>query len=149
MPDMSFSVFFDNLNFKKIKIDLFDPVVLSEFRFAVAFKIGNVGIQPDRHCQIPGIADAVQSPENLVGSCLAGIVADYEILFRVIVFQDQTAPESKHVIVLSAGFFLPVSLFLNTISCGFRRVKFPCMQKIIILYYNQPASGQAVILSIF
>lgn len=134
-----FSVFFDYLYFQIVEIDFFDPVVLTEFGFAVALEIRNIGIQPDRNSQIPGVADTVESPEYFVRPCFFGVIADHQIFCCLVVFQDQPAPESKHVCILSAGIQFPASVFSDTISCGFGCVKFPCIQEIIILYWNQPA----------
>ena len=60
------AILLDYLNFQKIKFNLFNPVVLTEFCFAVTLEICDVGIQPDRNRKVPCVADAFKPAEDLV-----------------------------------------------------------------------------------
>ena len=46
------SILLDHLYLQKIKINRLDKAVLAEAGFAVAFKLADVGVQPDRFTEI-------------------------------------------------------------------------------------------------
>ena len=61
-------VFFDDMNFKVIKFDLLDKVVLAKTRLVPLLKFLDVRIQPERLLQIEGEAELVQPGKYLFGA---------------------------------------------------------------------------------
>lgn len=79
-------LFFNDMNFQKIKINRFHKIVLVETGLAMALKFSDGGVQPDRFAQIKFIADLVKSLENLVGPGIFAVICDDGVSEKVIVF---------------------------------------------------------------
>ena len=73
-------IFFDNLNFQKVKFDFFDKTVLVETGFGMELKIPDGGIQPDRVWQIKRIADFFQSAKHFMRTGVCGFFTEYRIV---------------------------------------------------------------------
>ena len=83
----SLFLFFNHLDFQKIKINRIHETVLIESRFGMPLEFVDIHIQPDRFAEIKFIADLIQSIENLVGSCIATVITDGGIFDHMIVFK--------------------------------------------------------------
>ena len=85
---MRSSVFFYDLNFQKIKVNLFDKIILPEPGPGMLLKIFHVGIQPDGLTKIKGIADVLQTAKNLVRAGILRFFAEDSVPEHVIVFPE-------------------------------------------------------------
>ena len=81
------SLFFDHLDFQKIKINGIHKAVLVESRFGMPFEFVDIDIQPDWFAEIKFIAYLIQSIENLVGSGIVAVITDGGIFDHTVVFK--------------------------------------------------------------
>lgn len=89
------SVFFYDLNFKIVKVNGFDKIIVCEPGFAETFKVSDIFVKPDRFCEVELIAGFLQRMKDLVGACIGAVVRNADIPKQMVVFKD-TCPKSKH-----------------------------------------------------
>lgn len=82
------SVLLNDLDLKKIKIDLLDKGILTEARFGMAFQFLDIIVKPYGLSQIKLHADAFQGGKYFVGSCVGRIIAYHGIGEHPVVLKD-------------------------------------------------------------
>lgn len=80
-------IFLDHMNFQKIEINFFYKIILVKAGFAVPFKFGDGGFQPDGLSQIELQADFLQGVKYLMGAGLLPSVLNNGILYHPIIFK--------------------------------------------------------------
>lgn len=81
-----FSILLNNVNFQIIKRNFFYKIILMEACPAVAFKLGDSGVQPEGFSQVELQADLIQCVEYFVGTCFLASVFDDGIFYHSVVF---------------------------------------------------------------
>jgi hypothetical protein len=82
------SVLFDDFDFQKIEAGISDKRIRRETSPGCAFKIGNIGIEPDRNTKVEFFADAfetIEDPAGPTGGSIIGLVdgiLDHFIVFK-------------------------------------------------------------------
>ena len=81
MPELRqiFLIFFDHLDFKIIKLDMFNKTVLAKSGLGMAFEIRNITFQPNWVLQVKIIADFLQGMKNFVCSCIFRVIINDQI----------------------------------------------------------------------
>ena len=82
------SVLFDNVDFKKVKIDLLDKRILPEAGFGMAFKFMDVAVKPHGLPKVKLRADVLDGGEDLVRPRIVFIAADHGIPKHPVIFEN-------------------------------------------------------------
>ena len=83
----SLFLFFNHLDFQKIKIDRIHKAVLVESCFGMPFEFVDIDIQPDWFAKIKFVADFIQSIKNLVCSGIVTVITDGSVFDHTVVFK--------------------------------------------------------------
>ena len=81
------SIFFYDLKFQVIKINILDKIVLCKACFAVSFEVSNVFVQPDGVPQVKLAAGFIQGMEDFVGAGVRAGVFNAGVMKHTIVFK--------------------------------------------------------------
>lgn len=97
------SVLFYDLNFKKVKVDVFNEIITGKACFTETFEISNVFVKPDRLREIKLVASLLQRTKNFVGTCVRTLVCNTDILKHMVIFKNP-CPKPKHVFLTFCSF---------------------------------------------
>lgn len=89
-------LFFYDVQFQKIKVQLFYKIILTELCFTAAFEFFNITFQPDRAGKVEFVANSVQRMKDFMCSGIVRIILYGHIAKQVIIFY-YFSPNPKHI----------------------------------------------------